>query len=211
MAFIIALLATLCPLSMMAADTNSEARSVLDKASSKLQNAGGITLRFTATTLVGKTPQGSTSGTIDIQGKKFCFSTPDMLSWFDGTTQWSMFPGDTECNMTQPTAEEQQQMNPYFFLSIYKKGFTFKMTKGTLSNGSQGYRIIAKATNKKASISEMFIEIDNSFTPTRVSLKQGKNWLRLVVDKYQGGRKFSADHFAFPRSKYPNVEIIDLR
>ncbi len=195
----------------VAADTNKEARAVLDKAAGKLQQAGGVSLRFTATTIVGKTPQGSSSGTIDIQGKKFCFSTPDMLSWFDGKTQWSMVPGDTECNMTEPTAEEQQQMNPYLFLSIYKKGFTFKMKEGKLSNGGKGWRITAQATNKKASIREMFIEIDTNYMPVRVSLRQGKNWMRLVVNNFQGGRKFAADHFSFPKSKYPNVEVIDLR
>ena len=203
---------SLSALSAFAGTKDPETRKVLDATAAHIQKAGGIELRFTATTLSGKTEQGSTSGQMDIMGKQFYMSTPDMLTWFDGKQQWSMQTGDEEVNLTEPTGTELQAINPYAFLSIYKRGFNYKMKKGTLSNGKEGYKIFLTADNAKQEIREMFLEIDNQYNPVRVSIRQGKKqWVRLVVNSFATGKQFGDKHFTFPKEKYPNAEIIDLR
>lgn len=191
---------------------DANTKKVLDATATHLSKAGGTSLNFTATTLLGKTPQGSVSGTMDIQGKKFAIKTPEMLSWFDGKTQWTMQTDDEEVSMTEPTGAELQAINPYAFLDIYKQGFNYKMKKGTLSNGKNGYKIFLNADNKKQEIREIYLEVDNQYNPVRVSMRQGKNqWIRIVVSSFKTGQKFADSHFTFPKSKYPYAEIIDLR
>ena len=199
-------------LNTSAAGKDRETRKVLDATAERIRKAGPLSIQFTATSLLGNVNQGSTSGTMDISGRKFFMKTEDMLTWFDGKTQWTMEIGDNEVDMTEPTGTELQMINPYAFVNIYKQGFNYKMKQGTLSNGKQGYKIILNADNAKQDIREMFLEVDKQYNPVRISIRQGKKqWVRLVVNRFAGGQSFSADHFTFPKSKYPKAEIIDLR
>ena len=199
-------------LNTSAAGKDRETRKVLDATAERIRKAGALSIQFTATSLLGNVNQGSTSGTMDISGRKFFMKTEDMLTWFDGKTQWTMEIGDNEVDMTEPTGTELQMINPYAFVNIYKQGFNYKMKQGTLSNGKQGYKIILNADNAKQDIREMFLEVDKQYNPVRISIRQGKKqWVRLVVNRFAGGQSFAADHFTFPKSKYPKAEIIDLR
>ena len=47
----------------------------------------------------------SLDGTVDIKGDKFVLKTPDMITWFDGTTQWSFVERNEEVNVSTPTGE----------------------------------------------------------------------------------------------------------
>ena len=66
------------------------ATSILDKAASAYEDSNGLTAYFTMQTRsdVQKVSERF-DGTVDIKGDKFVLKTPDMITWFDGTTQWS--------------------------------------------------------------------------------------------------------------------------
>lgn len=193
-------------------DDAVRARKILDQTADKLKAMKGLTIQFTLAQYQGKKLQVNNNGQIDILDTRFRVTTPDMLSWFDGKNQWSMVPGDTEANLTAPTPEEQQAMNPYAFLSLYKSGYTFACDRTKLSNDSQGWKILLKAKDSKQKLSRIQVEIDLNYTPVRVTMQQGKSQLvRIDVDKLEGNRTFPANHFTFPQKEYSNVEIIDLR
>ncbi len=203
----------LLSVAMMAAGKRDAAtRKVLDKTVQQLTEQGGISFNFLIINNPGKENQTRTSGSMDVQGRKFYFSSHDMLSWYDGTTQWSMIPGDTEVNMNEPTDSEQQAMNPTVLLQLYKKGFYYKMKKDKLSTGENGYRIFLNADNAKQKIREMYIEITDDYRLTRISMREGRNnWMRILLTDLQTGKTFPDSHFTFPARQYPQAEIIDLR
>ncbi len=191
---------------------DKEARKVLDATAASLSKAGGMKIKFTATSLVGKSVQGSVSGTMCIQGRKFQMKSPEMLTWFNGKTQWSLQPGDSEVSLVEPTDAELQAMNPYTFIGLYKRGFNYTLTKGKLSNGKQGYKIYLSADNSKQEIREIFLEVDQKYNPVRASIRQGRNnWTRIVINSFQKGLKFRDSDFTFPSKDYPKAHIIDLR
>jgi len=195
-----------------AASKNADARKVLDATAAHLSKAGGMTIQFSATNYVGKQKQGTTSGSMHIKGKKFKLTSTDMLTWFNGKTQWSMIPNDVEVNMSEPSEAELQSMNPYAFISLYKKGFNYSMKKGKLLNGKEGYKLYLTADNKKQEIREIYLEVDYSYNPVRVSIRQGKNnWTRIVIKNFQQGLTFKDSEFEYPGKDNPLVEIIDLR
>ena len=210
--FFILALTSVFATSALGAGKDKETRKILDVTAQHITKSGGISINFTATTLLGKVNQGSISGTMDIQGKKFFMQTSEMQTWFDGKTSWSMQTGDSEVNMTEPTGTELQAMNPYAFVDIYKHGFNYKMKKGSLVNGKQGYKIYLTADNAKQEIREIYLEVDNQLNPVRVSMRQGKKqWVRIVVNSFTTGHKFADSLFTFPKDKYPDADIIDLR
>ncbi len=206
-------IASLCLSATVGARAQS-AKDVLDQAYSHLSASGGISVKFTAISLVGKEEQGSTSGNMKLEGKKFHAETNAMLVWFDGRSQWSMRPGDKEVNLTEPTLLEQQTSNPYVMLQTYRNrdDYKYKLKQGTLSNGKQGYKIFMSAQGKGLDIREIFVEIDNKYSLVRLSFRQGKeNWTRLVIDSMQTGQEFTDADFTFPTADYPNVQVVDLK
>ncbi len=187
------------------------ARQVLDKTAAKLKKDGGIKAAFQVTAFDGTTQTGSGSGTIYIKGNRFRIASPQMQTWFDGTTQWSYLEGSNEVNVSTPTDAELQGMNPYTFVNLYKKGYRATMKETTL-RGKACYEVNLVATGNNG-IRQMILSIDKgSYVPLCVRLRQGdKRWTRISVRDYAGGNKWSDSFFRFDRKDLPRAEIIDLR
>ena len=66
--------------------------AILDKCVAAINAGGGVTANYTITST-----QGTSSGTIAMQGSKFRIISPEAKSWFDGKTQWSHLPLPTSC------------------------------------------------------------------------------------------------------------------
>lgn len=186
------------------------ARKLLDAASAKLLKSGGMQAQFTATNFQGLKESGSVSGTIKVQGNKFHVQTPGMTTWFDGKTQWSMMAGSDEVNISTPTAADVQKMNPYHFITLYKKGYS--ATSRKVSYGGKSCNEVTLNATRAADFSRIVIILDASGVPLNVRLRDGKgNWLRFRIGSLQTGKRFPASTFIFDKSKHPGVEIIDLR
>ncbi|MCD8303796.1 MAG: hypothetical protein LUC86_03070 [Prevotellaceae bacterium] len=211
--YITAALLALC-FSTEARAQDLTAQDVMDKAYSHIFSTSGTTLKFTLTSLSGKTEQGSTSGTLSIKGKRFCLKSDQMLAWFDGTRQWTMQTGDREVSLTEPTEEEQRAANPCNVLQLYKQTgmFKYKMKAGTLSNGAKGYKIFMNANSKSADPREVFVEIDSGFRLVRLSFREGSDqWTRIVVSDLQANQQLNDSLFTFHVADYPNALVVDLR
>lgn len=197
------LLVVLCACTSMSASAQKDvtAKKVLDKTASQLLSMKAVKASFK----ISGAGQ-STSGTICLSGNKYKVKTPEMTTWFDGKTQWAYMPDTEEVNVSNPTKAEQASMNPYTFLSLYKKGYNYTMKK---NKGSYDVHLVAE--NKNASIPEVKVNITNGYIPTQVSIRQGKQWMTISINDLAGNQKFDKNVFTFPKSKYPNAEIIDLR
>lgn len=188
------------------------AKDVLDKTAAKLRGNGGMQANFEATTFKGTTQTGSTDGSIFISGTKFQFSTSELAVWFDGKTQWSLLKSSNEVNVSTPTQEEIQQMNPYAFAEIYKKGYNLSLTETTYK-GTACYEVRLLAQKRTASIQEMRITIGKTnYLPQSVRIRQGSNgWTRIRINSLKTGKKWNEDFFRFNPKDYPDTEVIDLR
>lgn len=187
------------------------AHNVLDKTANKLKSSGGLQANFEATSYKGSSVSGNTSGTIHVSGNKFKITSPQMTTWFDGKTQWSLMNGNDEAYVSTPTAAELQTVNPYSFVNLYKKGYNIQMTTTDYS-GISCYEVRLTAQNKSSRISEMRIVIDkSSYWPLSVRVKQQGNWVRIRVGTISTGKKWNDSFFRFSKSDHPDVEVIDLR
>lgn len=176
-------------------------KNVLDKTASKLMAMKSVKASFK----ISGAGQ-STAGTIYLSGNKYKVKTPEMTTWFDGKTQWAYMSDTEEVNVSNPTQAEQASMNPYSFLSLYKKGYNYTMKK---NKGSYDVRLTAE--NKNSSIPEVKVSITDAYVPTQVSIRQGKQWMTISINDIAGNQKFDKSLFTFPKNKYPDAEIIDLR
>ena len=178
------------------------AKLVLDKTASVLSNKGGVTANFSIT---GKNI-GTTSGKISVKGRMFQATTPQAMVWFNGKTQWTYMKSQQEVNVSNPTEAELQAINPYNFINIYKKGYSY-----TMKTVSAGYEVHLKATDAKRQIQEMYITVNKStYAPSQVKMRQGKKWTTINVSSLKKAN-LSSSVFTSPSKDYPNAEVIDLR
>jgi outer membrane lipoprotein-sorting protein len=176
------------------------AKQVLDKTAATVSNKAGASASFTI-----KGNNMNASGTIAIKGKKFHASTPQATIWFDGKTQWTYMKDNDEVNVSNPTEAELAAINPYNFIYMYKKGYTYTMTKK-----GANFEVHLKATDKKG-INEMYIIINQkSYTPSQIRMKQQKGWTTIDIKNFKK-TNIADGTFRFNSKDFPSAEIIDLR
>lgn len=194
------LLSLLFSATLIFAQNATQARKILDKTASIIGNNNGASANFS---ISGK--YGNTSGTISIKGNKFNARTTQAIVWFDGKTQWTYVKANQEVNINTPTEAQQQSMNPYKFINIYKSGFNLSM-----KNVTGGWQIHMYATNQKRTIKEMYITIGKNYLPQTVKMRQSNGWTTIKVSNFKA-QKLNDNIFRFNAKDYPQAEVIDLR
>lgn len=190
----------------------TSAKKVLDATADKLTRNGDIQLSFKADQFTSGQQNGSAFGNMQISGNNFKITTPDMITWYNGQTQWSYVLNNEEVNISTPTEEEQQNINPYAFVNIYKKGYNYSMRETTL-RGKACYEVTLIAQDKKSSLPTIILDIEKSNrVPLCVRLQHdAQTWTRITIQSYEDKQSFPANHFEFNRHDFPQAEIIDLR
>ena len=184
----------------ISAQNATHARKILDKTASIIGRKGGAVANFS---ISGK--YGNSSGTIAIKGNKFNAKTPQAIVWYDGKTQWTYMKKNQEVNVSTPTEAQQQSMNPYKFISIYKNGFKLGM-----KNVSEGWQIHLYATNQKRTIKEMYIVVGKNYLPKTIRMRQSNGWTTIKVTNFKA-KNLADTMFRFNAKDFPNAEVIDLR
>ena len=177
------------------------AKQVLDKTAAVVSAKSGARASFSI-----KGDQMATSGKIAIKGKKFQVSTPQATIWFDGKTQWTYLKKNEEVNVANPSEAELAAINPYTFIYMYKKGFTYTLVKkGT------NYEVHLSATDKQRSIHEMYIIVNQkTYIPSQIRMRQKKGWTTININNFKQA-ELADGIFRFNSKDFPSAEIIDLR
>ena len=90
----------------LSAQGDAKAGEVLDKVWESISETNGIRIDF----------GGTENGFLLLKGEKFYLNNGSIQSWYDGQTQWSYVADTEEVNISHPTPEELQGINPYFIL-----------------------------------------------------------------------------------------------
>ena len=178
------LILALCLSTSMFAQKDKQAREVLDKTAAAMKDAGGIRAVF----------GGTSNGTLLLKGEQFYLNSGGVQSWFDGKTQWSYLESSDEVNISTPTPEELQGINPYSLLSLYKSGYNYKYAGWNTGN----------------SFINLFVS--KTYEPLYIKILQSNKTVNeIIVSSYQTHQPLDNESFRFDKRKYPNAEVIDLR
>lgn len=196
------------------AQQQSQAKVILDKTAEAFRKAGGVKADFTVKAVTNGLVEGVENGTIQLKGEKFVLKTSDIITWFDGKTQWSYMVRNDEVNVSTPTQEELQQINPYTFLYMYQKGFSYKLGTVKTFQGKAVWEVVLTANDKKQELESITLYVTkNAYEPVCIQLQQRGQKTRneITVTAYQTGLDYADDVFTFDRKAYPTAEVIDLR
>ena len=184
----------------ISAQTDAKAAEVLDKALTQLAGNSGIRADF----------DGTEKGFLLLKGEMFYLNNGNIESWYDGQTQWSYVADTEEVNISHPTPEELQTINPYYILMRYKADFDYIYKGSPIRNGVKGHEIVL--TPKGASNDRIRLFISDKFQPLAIKIERnGKTLSEINVTRYQTNQKWGDETFRFNKAQYPNAEIIDLR
>ena len=179
------------------------ATQLLDRSASTLRAAGNVKIGFTM-----EVEGGSSTGYIKLQRQKFVINMGGSITWFDGKTMWTYVQANDEVNVTTPSADAVAKMNPYAFLSFYKKGYTAKMGKST----AKEHEVIL--TGKQGSpYKKVVVRINKSTRyPSVITMTSSKDAVTTIrCNSFLKNQKYKDSTFQFNKKNYPNAEIVDLR
>ena len=180
----------------------AQTRAILDKTAKTISHSGGVSANFT----LAHPTTGNIAGTIAVKGNKFNARTSQAIVWFNGKTQWTYLKKNNEVNVSTPTQAQQQLMNPYTFVNVYKTGFNM-----TSTTAGKNYEVHLVAQNPKRSIQEMYITIDKStHVPSHVKMKHGNKWYNVSISNFST-KKQPDRIFVFNSKDFPTAEVVDLR
>jgi outer membrane lipoprotein-sorting protein len=197
------------PVKIKARTTDADA--IIGKTSQLYEKGGGMDITFAANIYSGKngTTFESFEGTIIMKKNKFILTTPDMKTWFNGTTQWTYRSG--EVYMTTPSGSDLRFLNPMILLQDYKKDFNASYMGESTSAGAKMAYDIALTPKKKDDIEKIEVQIEkNTSLPVKLVVTMRNNMRSTITIKDVRDSNPSDEIFTFPKAEYPDVEIFDL-
>lgn len=191
-----------------------DAQAILDKAAQMYEQSNGIKANFAIHSVV---PQQNISesfeGIIEMKGDKFKLETPDMITWYDGQTQWVYVMRNDEVNVSTPSGDELQLTNPAVLLRQYKKGFSVQYKGTSTTRQAKSAYDITLIPKKKSDIQQIDLQIEKmSNIPAAITITdKNKATVSIYISKWETGKNQADSFFSFNESDYPDAEVIDLR
>ncbi len=197
------------------AQKDAKAKEILDLSSQKYAEANPLSASFTLNVKDEKAKATySFDGSIQMKGNKFYLSTPETDSWFDGKTQWVYLKDSEEVNITEPSKEEVQMVNPSVIFDIYKKGCDYKYN-GEKKDIKQRnvYEVTLTPSNKKNDMQKIAVQINKEdYIPVTFTIFYKNNLQNIIyINSYKTKQTLPDSNFIFDKKKYPDAEIVDLR
>lgn len=184
----------------------NSARDILQRAAETFRRSGGVSASFAI-----HSPEGNSTGFIRLKGEKFVLEAGGMTTWFDGHTQWTYLPESDEVNISIPTDEELQTLNPYAWLSLYDRGYDVKLLPAE-SAGQYKIEMVARSTEAQVSRVVLWLE-RSALQPVKfaLTLSGSVEPTVITVRDYRTRLAYTDALFVFDPREYPTAEVIDLR
>ncbi len=190
---------------MMATAASAQSpSSVVDKVLVAMKSSNAISASY-----VMSSPQGNSSGTLVMSGKKFRLLANDVKCWYNGTTMWSYSTATDEVNITTPTAADLQMTNPYSVAQNFKSAYI--VSKGGKGNGTYTLRFTPK---KKTNVKHLLVTVStSSWLISKAEIVQTNGTkVTITISNYNKNASVNASTFEFDKSQVPaGTEVVDLR
>lgn len=188
--------------SSVAAET---ADGMLKKAAAGINGTSGLSASFTL-------DYGSqkVTGTMKAAGKKFALQTSSISTWYDGKSMWTYNAKNAETTIMTPTAQEVAEANPLSIVNSYSANFTAAYAK-TQTKGTKTIVLTPKSKQSGYKSVHVTIPDGSSFPSKLVVIPTSGQKVTVFISQVKSGLKLPDATFVYPKTKYPKVEIVDLR
>lgn len=183
------------------------ADAIINQVVKTYRAANGISVNYIITT-----DQGQTTGNIAMRGEKFRMLSADLKCWYNGTLQWSYTPVTEEVNITQPTAEELQMVNPYSIISSFRQTFSTQLLKSATASNHE-VQMLPK-NGKSTDIKSVRLTINRTTSlPVKIIFElKDRSSVIVTLSHYKTQQNFPDNTFVFNKAMVPaGTPVVDLR
>jgi len=152
-------------------------------------------------------------GKIWIKGDKYKINMMGTETYFDGKSQWTYLKESNEVNITTPDPDDDETINPAKIFDIYQKGFKVRYIAQRFEGTRALYVIDLFPLDKSKPFSRITLKIDkdkNELYAFKRFDKDG-NYYTIKIGKIIPNKPLDESTFLFNKTKYPGVEVVDLR
>lgn len=150
-----------------------------------------------------------TNGQLKSSGNKFSISLPAYESWYNGKFLYTYSAKNNETTLVSPTASELLDSNPLLYVKYGGSGYNYKFA----SMQSVGKQILELTPrNAKSEIKNIIIVVNkNNYHPEKITVNSKGGTYVVTIKSIDKKVSLATSDFEYPRNKYPDAEIIDLR
>ena len=190
------------------AQKDKKASEILDAMSKKYQSLNSYKATFSYAGEGGKY-----KGDLTVKKNAFRLKLAGQEVFTDGKTMSTYIKETNEVNVQDYDAGSAGEFNPTKIYSIYKQGYNYKYI-GEQKQGGQPVDVVELTPEKKnTQITKVQIAVnkkDKSVKGWRLTDKSGKV-TSYTIDAFAPNVAVADNYFVFDKSKYPGVEVVDLR
>lgn len=190
------------------------AESILQAVSKKYKKLAGFNADFIHESESNSGQDlGSAKGSITVSGNKYKLVTAQQTLICDGKNVWSINPKAKEVTLSD-YEPEPDDITPDRIYTFYQKGYKYLFMGEVKVKGKVWQTIDIEPENLKKEFSKIRLFIDKStlaITKWIIYERGSNNRETFLVEKFEPLNKVDASTFAFTKSKYPNLKLVDLR
>ena len=200
-------------LSGYAQNTDGGANEMLKKVSAKYQAYTSMQFHYTLkTTKDGKTLNTS-QGDFALKGNKYRTTFSDQTYFCDGTSIWNYQKSSNEVSVYEyDPSDDENMMNPQIILKNWEKQFRAKYIRDEFNNNISTALIdLTPKTAQSYYRIRLFINKANNQI-LRIALYEKDNTIYTYhIEQFKTNITLADSYFVFDKSKYPGVEVNDMR
>jgi len=210
---IIFLIFTLVVVQVASAQYDPQALTTLDAMSKKYRAYTSFEANVSiAMTNETEGVKEESKGKITVKGDKYRLGMVEQEIINNGTTQWTYIPSAKEVTIDNYDANTSD-INPSKIYDLYKKGFKY-LHNGERTEGGVVVEEIDLVPEKKDAqffkIKMIITKKDRTIQSWTMMEKSGNKY-KYTISKFTPNVTVADTFFAFDATKYPGVEVIDLR
>jgi outer membrane lipoprotein-sorting protein len=195
------------------AQQDPKATLILNEMSKKYQAFKSFKADFTYSleTTNGKV-KDSYQGQISVKGNKYYLKISGQEVYNDGATVWTYMKEENECNISEYVPDENE-ITPTKIHVMYKKGFKYTFLEEKTEGGIVYEVIDLVPEDKNKSFFKVRIMInkkDKSVKSWKIFDRNGNRYI-YSINKFTPNHPIEDKQFKFDKTKYPKVQIVDLR
>lgn len=194
--------------------SDPEAKKLLDAVSAKFKTYASPQATFTYKVENAQGKALSTKkGTVTMKGSKFRVSMDGMEILSDGKTIWNYDKSANEVTVNNVTEGGAAMTPQKMFTNFYDKDFYYKLNGTKSEAGKTLSEIELTPADKTRPYHKVYVLVDKgaaSIYSARFLEKSGSRYSYTVNSLKPSSTIADAD-FSFNKSRYPGVEVVDLR
>ncbi len=194
------------------AQKEKRAQTILDAMSRKYKTLKSYQAAFTFAS-AGAGAKESYKGDLTVKNEKFRLLLGGQDVFTDGKTMSTYIKESNEVNVQDYDASANNELNPTQIYTIYKRGFDYRFLKEQKQGGRTLEVIELTSDRPKSAIKTVQISVDKVDKSVRNWLIINKDGKRTsyTITKFTPNVNAPDSFFVFDKSKYPGVEVVDLR